>query len=128
MRSIRAVISDRECCTPEAAAAAAAPDGIFSTTAAPLQFMQADPVPDLVASMLGRDREEYSGVISLIDDLANESQELGVVEEHAEKGYEEFTAEPTTSRPTRSKGGGAADHRGLPQSKGGTCIRGEQRL
>ena len=85
----------------------AAPTGIAGTNVARVQLLQADPVSEPFSSKLGKDHEGYSGVVSLIGslvaDLAKESQESKVDEEHSQQEYEAFMAESVASRDLKVK-------------------------
>merc|ERR1711916_205586 len=85
----------------------AAPTGIAGTNVARVQLLQADPVSEPFSSRLEKNREGYSGVVSLIGslvaDLAKESQEAKVEEEHSQQEYEAFMAESSVSRDQKVK-------------------------
>ena len=85
----------------------AAPTGIAGTNVARVQLLQADPVSEPFSSKLEKNHEGYSGVVSLIGslvaDLATESQESKVDEEHSQQEYEAFMAESVASRDQKVK-------------------------
>jgi len=85
----------------------AAPTGIAGTNVARVQLLQADPVSEPFSSKLEKNHEGYSGVVSLIGslvaDLAKESQEAKVEEDHSQQEYEAFMAESAASRDQKVK-------------------------
>merc|ERR1712136_673443 len=85
----------------------AAPTGIAGTNVARVQLLQADPVSEPFSSKLEKNHEGYSGVVSLIGslvaDLAKESQEAKVDEDHSQGDYEDFTKESAQSRAEKVK-------------------------
>jgi len=80
----------------------AAPKGIAGTNVARVQLLQADPVSEPFSSKYQKNHEGFSGVVSLIGslvaDLAKESQEAKVEEDHSQQEYEAFMAESAASR------------------------------
>ena len=86
---------------------AAAPTGIAGTNVARVQLLQAAPVSEPSSSKLEKNHEGYSGVLSLIGslvaDLAKESQEANVEEDHSQQEYEAFMAESAASRAQKVK-------------------------
>ena len=80
----------------------AAPTGIAGTNVARVQLLQADPVSEPFSSKYQKNHEGFSGVVSLIGslvaDLAKESQEAKVDEDHSQQVYEAFMAESAASR------------------------------
>ena len=86
---------------------AAAPTGIASTNVAQMQLLQADTVSEPFSSKLQKNHEVYSGVLSLIGslvaDLAKESQEANVEEDHSQQEYEAFMAESARAALKRSR-------------------------
>ena len=82
----------------------AAPTGIAGTSVARVQLLQADPVSEPFSSKLGKNQEGYSGILALIgSDLAKESQEAKVEEDHSQQEYEAFMAESAASRAQKVK-------------------------
>ena len=84
--------------------ATAAPAGFAGTRV--VQLFQAD-APDPFASELEKNHEGYGGVTSLagslIADLAKESQEAKVEQDHSLEKYEAFLAESSASRAEKEK-------------------------
>ena len=85
----------------------AAPTGIAGTNVARVQLLQADPVSERFSSKYQKNHEGFSGVVSLIGslvaDLAKESQEAKVEEDHSQQEYEAFMAESAASRAEKVK-------------------------
>ena len=73
------------------------------------------------SSKLEKNHEGYSGVLSLIGslvaDLAKESQEATVEEDHSQQEYEAFMAESAASRAQKGQGDSRIEGRE------GSCIR-----
>ena len=85
----------------------AAPTGIAGTNVARVQLLQAAPASEPFSSKLQKNHEGYSGVLSLIGslvaDLAKESHEAKVEEDHSQQEYEAFMAESAASRAQKVK-------------------------
>ena len=85
----------------------AALTGIAGMNVARVQLLQADPVSEPFSSKLEKNHEGYSGVLavigSLVADLAKESQEAKVEENHSQQEYEAFMAESAPSRAQKVK-------------------------
>ena len=85
----------------------AAPTGDGGTHVACLHLLQAVPVAEPLTSKLEKDHEGFNGVSSLIGslfaDLAEETQEAKVDEEHPRLEYEAFMSESAASRADKVK-------------------------
>merc|ERR1712136_291094 len=85
----------------------AAPTGIAGTNVARVKLLQADPVAAPFTSKLEKNHEGFNGVSSLIGsliaDLAKESQEAKVEEDHSQSEYEGFMKESSQSRADKVK-------------------------
>merc|ERR1719434_220613 len=84
-----------------------APTGIAGTNVARVKLLQADPVAAPFTSKLEKNHEGFNGVSSLIGsliaDLAKESQEAKVEEDHSQSEYEGFMKESSQSRADKVK-------------------------
>ena len=84
-----------------------APTGVGGTHVARLHLLQAVPVAEPLTSKLEKDHEGFNGVSSLIGslfaDLAKETQEAKVDEEHPQLEYEAFMSESAASRADKVK-------------------------
>jgi len=72
-----------------------------------VQLLQAHPVSEPFSFKLEKDYDGHSGVVlligSLVANLAKESQEAKVEEDHSQQEYEAFMAESAASRAQKVK-------------------------